>query len=292
MVSLQRARRLTFITTGITWRLLLLTFSRCGGGRDWPHMYKHTEVRLLSPLVTRADITMAVARICRKDLAWEDWIPGVCVHVCVMVVTVKMTGRSGESVNTTLGSVCVSMGFFSHVIMFKIWGRNAWGNCWECQGTLNLRCYATATLWHPNYDKITYSREKKTKPNIRCIWERSEKIIQHPLFPVICCLTLYNRLVCLSVCASVCKCACVHVQRKAKKRVFSLEFAHTARTDRLIVFCLYHHPLTHLTPHMDLGWRPKWFHIQHWHMHTLTDTFRKTHTHTNISHIYGSLTVA
>lgn len=51
------------------------------------------------------------------------------MHVCVMVVTVKMTGRSGESVNAALDSVCVSMGFFSPVIMFKIWGRNAWGNC-------------------------------------------------------------------------------------------------------------------------------------------------------------------
>ena len=48
-------------------------------------------------------------------------IPGVCVCVCVCgfvcVMAVKMACRSGESVNTALAGVCVSMAFFpSHYV--------------------------------------------------------------------------------------------------------------------------------------------------------------------------------
>lgn len=100
------------------------------------------------------------------------------MHVCVMVVTVKMTGRSGESVNAALDSVCVSMGFFPLSLCSKF-GEGMLGGTVE-----NVRGPSTfaAMLQHPNYYEITYSREKKTEPNIRRIWERSEKIIQHPLF--------------------------------------------------------------------------------------------------------------
>lgn len=72
-------------------------------------MCKHCELRLASQLHARVDITIPLACGYRKDLAWEDQIPRC---VCVMAVSIKMTGQSGESVNAPLNSVCVSMAFF------------------------------------------------------------------------------------------------------------------------------------------------------------------------------------
>lgn len=66
-------------------------------------------VSLASQLHARVDIPIPLACGYRKDLAWEDQIPRC---VCVMAVSIKMTGRSGERVNAPLTSVCVSMASF------------------------------------------------------------------------------------------------------------------------------------------------------------------------------------
>lgn len=71
--------------------------------------FGHTCVNTVSQLHARVDIPIPLACGYRKDLAWEDQIPRC---VCVMAVSIKMTGQSGESVNAPLTSVCVSMASF------------------------------------------------------------------------------------------------------------------------------------------------------------------------------------
>ena len=180
--------------------------------------------------------------------------------------------------------------------MFKIGGRNAWGNCWESQGTLNLRCYATATLWHPNYDKITYSREKKTKPNRR-IWERSEKIIQHPLFPV----QLFSVSVCVCVCVCVCVQVCLHAcaEKSKEKSVFFGVCQHCTHRQRRAEIILTNRalPLSSPThpPHPTQGLRlaPQMVsHTTPTFAHSFWHVSQKKYTRTNISHISGSLPAA
>lgn len=72
------------------------------------------------------------------------------VCVCVMAVSIKMTGRSGERVNAPLTSVCVSMASFFPSSHHYI---NNWGK-------KRIEDSASVTPQQAECDEVTYSRER------------------------------------------------------------------------------------------------------------------------------------